>query len=286
MFDALHKWLGIPPAEQPPNHYRLLGIALFESDPDVIDNAADARMALLRSMATGQHAEESQRLLNEVAAAKLCLLKPERKAVYDAGLPNAQPPEAPPVLVEGEQPEFVASRDLRAGELIALEINPARHKPGAPLWLMVGGPILGIAAFAFAVARLAGDSEQSQPAPAPVRSVAVQPIERPKPAEKMATPAPVETPPPVRQVPQPVAPVVVVEQPVVVEAPKVVAGYPPEKLAAFKSRLDTLETITIPRLRKMRADDIAEGRSSFSADNELREAKTMVDFLRSALAAR
>ena len=53
-FDPYHKWLGVPAAEQPPNCYRLLGIALFESDPDVISTAADRRMALLRTFQTGQ----------------------------------------------------------------------------------------------------------------------------------------------------------------------------------------------------------------------------------------
>ena len=33
-FDPYHKWLGILPEEQPPNHYRLLGIVDFESDED------------------------------------------------------------------------------------------------------------------------------------------------------------------------------------------------------------------------------------------------------------
>ena len=37
-FDPYHKWLGIPPQDQPPHYYRLLGIELFESDPDVISN--------------------------------------------------------------------------------------------------------------------------------------------------------------------------------------------------------------------------------------------------------
>ena len=46
-FDPLHKWLGIGPAEQPPNAYRLLGVPAFENDPDVISNAADQRMAHL-----------------------------------------------------------------------------------------------------------------------------------------------------------------------------------------------------------------------------------------------
>ena len=35
-FDPYHKWLSIPPEEQPPNHYRLLGTKPFESDLDVI----------------------------------------------------------------------------------------------------------------------------------------------------------------------------------------------------------------------------------------------------------
>ena len=38
-FDAYYKWLAIPPHQQPPNHYRLLGVAALESDeplgPDV-----------------------------------------------------------------------------------------------------------------------------------------------------------------------------------------------------------------------------------------------------------
>ena len=48
-FDVLHKWLGIPPAEQPPHAYRLLGIAPFEDDADVIANAADQRMLFIKS---------------------------------------------------------------------------------------------------------------------------------------------------------------------------------------------------------------------------------------------
>ena len=35
-FDPYHAWLGIPPKDQPPNHYRLLGIELFEQDTEVI----------------------------------------------------------------------------------------------------------------------------------------------------------------------------------------------------------------------------------------------------------
>jgi len=85
-FDPYLKWLGIRPKDQPPHHYRLLGIDLFESDPDVISNAADARMLLVKTFQTGSNASLSQKILNEVAAAKVCLLSPQKKAEYDRRL--------------------------------------------------------------------------------------------------------------------------------------------------------------------------------------------------------
>jgi hypothetical protein len=85
-FDAYHKWLGISPKEQPPHHYRLLGIELFESDPDVIEGAADQRMSHVRTFQTGQNFALSQRILNELSAARLCLLTPQKKAEYDRQL--------------------------------------------------------------------------------------------------------------------------------------------------------------------------------------------------------
>jgi len=86
MFDPYHKWLGIPPKDQPPNHYRLLAIDVFESDPEVIDAAANRQMAYVQQRATGEHIAESQKLLNELAAARLCLLDKKKKATYDLQL--------------------------------------------------------------------------------------------------------------------------------------------------------------------------------------------------------
>ena len=88
-FDPYYKWLAIPPKDQPPNHYRLLAIEIYESDSDVIANAADQRMAHLKSYQTSEHAVESQRLLNEIAAARSCLLHEERKTAYDTELRDA-----------------------------------------------------------------------------------------------------------------------------------------------------------------------------------------------------
>ena len=82
-FDPYHQWLGIRDAERPPNHYRLLGVEMFEADPAVIDHAADRQMAHLRTFQNGPHSDASQQLLNEVAAARVCLLDATKKAVYD-----------------------------------------------------------------------------------------------------------------------------------------------------------------------------------------------------------
>ncbi|MBS0204798.1 MAG: LamG domain-containing protein [Planctomycetes bacterium] len=85
-FDPYHKWLGIPSAEQPPNHYRLLGITLFEADPEVIEAAADRQMKYVSQCATGNYLALSQKLLNELSTARVCLLVPARKQAYDADL--------------------------------------------------------------------------------------------------------------------------------------------------------------------------------------------------------
>ncbi len=58
-FDPYYQWLGIPPAEQPPNHYRLLGVSLFEPNPDVLANAAEQRILLVRTFQIGKHSNES-----------------------------------------------------------------------------------------------------------------------------------------------------------------------------------------------------------------------------------
>ena len=101
-FDPYHQWLGIPADEQPPHHYRLLGIAQFENHPGVIDNAANQRMSHLRTFQTGQHVGESQRLLNDVAAARVCLLNAERKSAYDESLRKRAASPKPVVRAKAE----------------------------------------------------------------------------------------------------------------------------------------------------------------------------------------
>jgi len=86
VFDPYYEWLGIAPKDQPPNHYRLLTLDAFEENPNVISHAASRQMTYVRTFQNGEHADESQRLLNHISAAKLCLLRPETKAAYDERL--------------------------------------------------------------------------------------------------------------------------------------------------------------------------------------------------------
>ena len=111
-FDPHHVWLGIPPEEQPPHHYRLLGLRLFESNPDAISNALDQRLSHLRSVQAGKRGALSQQVLNEVSAAGVCLLDAARKKTYDEQLRQKQAALAPahasspssPVPVEDGMP--------------------------------------------------------------------------------------------------------------------------------------------------------------------------------------
>ena len=155
-FDPYHKWLGIPAAEQPVNLYRLLALNLFESDPDVIDMAADSRMMHLRSLQHGHHLELNQKLLNHIAAARHCLLKPETKSQYDAEL-RAQ---------LGRRAAIQTPRPAAATEIV----SPAAAMPSAPLPMAAALDFLSDANQPAASGPGAANSLGFEPEPTPYRS--------------------------------------------------------------------------------------------------------------------
>ncbi len=148
-FDPYHKWLGIPIEQQPADHYRLLGIQIFESDPEVIQAAADQRMTHLRNYQTGQHSALSQRLLNEVAAARVCLLNPAKKAAYDEQLrerareaAEAAQPEYP--LESPAPPLADVLNDVTVGleRRAVMRARVAGRRKSVPRWAIVGGVVV------------------------------------------------------------------------------------------------------------------------------------------------
>lgn len=167
-FDPYRKWLGIRSPERPPNYYRILGLELLEDDLETIENAADRQMAHVRTFQTGRHSILSQRILNELAAARLCLLNAERKAEYDLQLrahgfaikPDSSSSTAPRAVSAPPFPSPVRSA-------MATEPSPSLHAPdevtrlwfaterqslsaariskkraGQPLWIIGAGVVL------------------------------------------------------------------------------------------------------------------------------------------------
>jgi|GEM_PF-3970394 len=127
-FDPYHVWLGIPPEEQPPNHYRLLGLRLLESDSDVISNALDQRLAFLRTLQAGKRGALSQKLLNEVSTAGVVLLNREKKEQYDQSLRG-------PAIVPSAAPVPAAVRPIAKPlpQAAPLVVAPKPSEPGIEL---------------------------------------------------------------------------------------------------------------------------------------------------------
>lgn len=138
-FDPYYKWLGIPRKDQPPNHYRLLGIEPFESDADVITHAADQRMGHLKAFQAGEHSVVTQQLLNQVAAAKLCLLNDESRRIYDEKLRASRPKAAggpvPDSSRVGQYLEDAPSRPSAA---------PARQETAVPFGKWYAAAAIGL----------------------------------------------------------------------------------------------------------------------------------------------
>lgn len=170
-FDPYRKWLGIPPDEQPPDFYRLLGIPRFEGDPDVIENAAHRQMAYIRTFQSGRHAAESQKLLNELAAAKVCLLTAARKEQYDATL-REQTPVEPPSL---PAPESDSGEDSNSVLRFPSETNTVSNrrsrKPARSNTTLVLAPILSTlgAIVVIIIVVLVYTSRQRKSVPGPKR---------------------------------------------------------------------------------------------------------------------
>jgi hypothetical protein len=220
-FNPYHKWLGIPQSEQPANHYRLLGLAPFESDPDVIQSAAVRQTAHVRNFSRGEHSELSQRVLNELAAAQLCLLQQDRKAAYDqvlrSKLAQQTPRPAPTVSASAPRPQGVArdvaNRTRETRQANAIEAILADATTAAPLvavaprmqggkgqraawqvWILLPGVATAVVVFWFAFT-LVKDKLEAQlgAGPAPITQTPPQPAQAP--AQAAQAPAQASPPP-------------------------------------------------------------------------------------------
>jgi len=188
-FDPYLKWLGIRATTRPINHYRLLGLELFESDRDVISMAADRQMTHIRTYQNGPNGKASQKILNELARARRSLLVEEKKIAYDtalraqlggavaatvptiAGSPAivgaqaVEPPVIQPTIVDSDVGAWDATNASSTGPQITVRSDPnarektkSREKKQLLLslvgWVSGGLAALGVGAFLLTKAKI------------------------------------------------------------------------------------------------------------------------------------
>jgi hypothetical protein len=95
--DPYAEWLSIGQDNRPITHYALMGFSqaeaagligrpLTEREAKRVEAAADRNMGFVRNYQNGKYSNLSQRILNELSAAKIALLDAQKKASYDATL--------------------------------------------------------------------------------------------------------------------------------------------------------------------------------------------------------
>ncbi|MBI2823900.1 MAG: general secretion pathway protein GspE [Planctomycetia bacterium] len=138
--DPYRDWLSIPDADRPLNHYQLLRLNKFEDDPARIRLHYRKMNAHVRKFATGDYAQQSQEVLNELAKAMLCLTDTRRKGEYDASLGREETSKRRKHTLEEilvgrkiiDMPQLEKARNL--AKAIGLEIRDAvmQQKLAAP----------------------------------------------------------------------------------------------------------------------------------------------------------
>lgn len=299
MFDPYQQWLGIPLEEQPPHYYRLLGVALFESNRDRIEAAAARQAALLRNFLSGATAELAKKLLSEVTAARACLLNPATRAVYDQQLKRYlenRPPE-PKQYAAGPVPPPVITPELAAAQTVVLERSDAPAEPSpemlrkqreAQRLALVGIMCAGLLLIAAVVVWQSTRNDHREPSVPAIRTER-QMVDRPKngksvketdPQEERPAPQPPEKQNEIQdvaghdeaapQAPKPQVPNPQVPQPESPQRP--VAPKPPEDTARQEAKTPVKEPPAPPV-----EDPAAAGRLPVPSVEEQKEAAKVAD---------
>lgn len=84
--DPYREWLAIETDHEAPNHYELLGLALFTGDSAAVRQAFEDRYALVRRYEGGNYGDRALALLAELSDAFKCLTNEDEKSHYDQEL--------------------------------------------------------------------------------------------------------------------------------------------------------------------------------------------------------
>jgi len=192
-FDPYQHWLAIPPSEQPPNHYRLLGLKLLEGNQAIITRAVQLRIDHVRACNDGRHPELVKQILDQIEAAKCTLLNPKLKGQYDylmrkrfpqatvSAAPATPPPanessppgsagqgDPAPVVGPAFQPDPApAEQPAAGGVMIVTEARngnkAVQRKPASLPHLVLGGVAGGLVVLALLLVWVASRSPSEAP---------------------------------------------------------------------------------------------------------------------------
>lgn len=138
-FDPYQLWLEIPPGDGPPDAYALLDIDRFEPNAQVIRDATQKRIGLVRARADWDQVAESRRVISELLSAQSTLLDEDRKRAYDASLQTRRESKTTDAVADSVTtlslddilPLELINSDRAANEnsTLSLELQPERVGP-------------------------------------------------------------------------------------------------------------------------------------------------------------
>ncbi|HET6881866.1 MAG TPA: hypothetical protein VFI31_17000 [Pirellulales bacterium] len=88
-FNPYREWLGIAAHSDSPSYYELLGLRPLENDATKVEPAYQRQAAKLAGHLSGGQADVAQRLMGELAEARITLMTPTAKRAYDSALAGA-----------------------------------------------------------------------------------------------------------------------------------------------------------------------------------------------------
>lgn len=139
--DDYYRLLGIRVDCVPPSHYQFLGLAEFENSQDRIQLAVRELDSKLRAVIQGPDVALAQQMLNQIAAAKICLTDKSLKSRYDETLNAKLASHDESLQVRSEspkptKPEQKQHIDAQADQVRISPVHdsPADQKRGTATW--------------------------------------------------------------------------------------------------------------------------------------------------------
>jgi hypothetical protein len=128
--DLICSWLGLPPGEWPPDHYRLLGLEPGEDNAELIEQRVHQRLDAVRRYQM-MHPEPATEAMNRLAQAFVCLMEPASKRAYDTDVLGLAPPAAEASVTTAPEAEQTPTTP-GASDQAAIDTAPGTVPVGPP----------------------------------------------------------------------------------------------------------------------------------------------------------